>query len=202
VWEELANQGRYIVGGLLTGLEERPAGCYFDERDGLHAWLAMRVRAHEADGACQQAQDFVDAILSGAPGEVTRHRRFRVSVAARPSTERSWDRDKWRLAPRGGESLPRPIPWSHYELGADGLTLTVVWTTGKNKLERVGVAENLDRVRITVHERQPPLVTLAGGPCVSKPGRRIRRVTVALRKPLGLREVCDGFDALARPSAG
>lgn len=202
VWDELATRGRYQVGGLLTGLEERPAGCYFDERDGLRAWLAIRVRAHEVDGACQQGQDFVDAILSRAPGEVTRHRRLRVHVAARPSTERSWDREKWLLAPRGGESLPRPVPWSHYELGADGRTLTIVWATGRHKLERVGASENLDRAMITLHERHPPLVARAGTPCVSRPGRRTRRVAVTLRKPLGLREVCDGFDAQPRPIAG
>ncbi len=199
IWETLDNSDRYATNGLLPGLEGHPAGRYFDERDVVHAWLALRLRAHEADGARQRGQDFVDRILGCAPGEVARHRRLRVVVAAVPARERSWDRDKWLLAPRATDCLPRPVPWSACQRSADGMKLMIVWTSPSKQVERVDVAEDPDRVRVTVHERRPPLLTPGGTLSVSRAAKKPRQATVMLKRPLARREVCDGFDGLPRP---
>jgi hypothetical protein len=198
VWEKLDKPDDLPSSGLLPGLEGHPAGRYFDERDVVHAWLALRLRAHEAAGARQRGQDFVDRILSCAPGEVARHRRLRVEVSAVPARERSWDREKWLLAPRTADCLPRPVPWSACQPSADGLKLTIVWTSPAKQVERVDVAEDPDRVRITVHERRPPLLTPGGAISVSRVAKKPRQATVQLKRPLARREVCDGFDGLPR----
>lgn len=199
VWENLDTPGGYSAEGLLPGLEGHPAGRYFDERDVVHAWLALRLRAYEADGARQRGQDFVDRILSCAPGEVARHRRLRVEVSAVPARERSWDREKWLLAPRIAECLARPVPWSACHRSADGLRLTIVWTSPVKAADRVDVVETPDRVRVTVHERRPPLLTPSGALGVSRAAKKPRQATILLKRPLARREVCDGFDGLPRP---
>jgi len=199
VWESLETPGRYATEGLLPGLEGQPARRYFDERDVVHAWLALRLRAYEADGARQRGQDFVDRILGCAPTEVTRHRRLRVEVSAFPARERSWDRDKWLLAPRATEGLARPVPWSACQRSADGLKLTIVWTSPARQVDRVDVYEDPDRVRVTVHEPRPPLLTPGGALSVSRSAKKPRQATVMLKRPLARREVCDGFDGLPRP---
>jgi hypothetical protein len=202
VWEEIAAAGRRPAGSPPAGLEGQPAGCYFDEGGGVRAWLALRVRAHEAAGARQRGENFVDDLLSRAPGEVARHRRLRVAVTVAPATERSWEKGKWLRAPRATDRMVRPVPWSHYELAADGRTLTVVWMSGQKQLERVDTVEGPDRVMVTLHERHPPLLTPSGALTISRPVRRARSVAVALKRPLGRREVCDGFDAAPRSTAG
>jgi len=199
VWENLDDPDRYATHSLLPGLEGLPARRYFDERDVVHAWIALRLRAHEADGARQRGQDFVDRILSCAPSEVARHRRLRVEVSAVPARERSWDRDKWLLAPRATDCLPRPVPWSACQRSADGLKLTIVWTSVSKQVDRVDVAEDPDRVRVTVHEPRPPLLTPGGALSVSRLAKKPRQATVLLKRPLARREVCDGFDGLPRP---
>jgi hypothetical protein len=191
VWEELAEAG-------MPGLEDRPASYYFDGRGGVRAWAALRVRAHEADGARQRGQDFVDTILSRAPAEVSGHRGLRVVIRVAPAREKPWETGKWLLAPRAKERLPRPLPWSHYALDADGVTLTIVWMSTHKRLERVDVAEGPDRVMITIHESHSPLLTPGGALSVSRCARRTRRASVRLARPLGRREVCDGFDATVK----
>jgi hypothetical protein len=191
VWEELA--------GLdFAGVEGRPAHHYFDARGGVHAWAAVRVRAHEADGARQRGQMFVDSILSRAPHEVSGHRGLRVVVRAAPAREQPWETGKWLLAPRAKERLPRPVPWSYYEPSADGLSLGIVWTSTHRKLERVVVVDGLDQVIVTLHESCPPLLTPKGALTASRCAAHTRRVSVTLAQRLGRREVCDGFDALPR----
>jgi hypothetical protein len=192
VWEELAEVPP-------PGLEGRPAQYYFDDRGGVHGWAALRLRAYEADGARQRAEALVDIILSHAPSEVSGHRGLRVLVRVAPATEPSWDKRKWLLAPRATEKLPRPVPWSHYEVDDDGLSLRIAWNSRHRLLDRVDVAEDPDRVRITVHERHPPLLTPGGALAVSRCARRSHELTVRLAKPLGRREVCDGFDAATKP---
>jgi len=201
VWDEVSGPGRSVADDPPAWLEGRPAGCYFDERDGVHAWLALRLRAHEIDGALQRGQDFVDRLLSRAPADVAGHRRLRVSVSASPATQRSWEREKWLLAPRSGESLPRPVRWSHFEVDADGLIVTIHWSSAQKQPERVEAAENLDRVTITLRERRPPLICADGTPCVSKRAVKPLQTALRLHKPIGRREVCDGFDALPRSTA-
>ncbi|HEX3873956.1 MAG TPA: hypothetical protein VHW26_07405 [Solirubrobacteraceae bacterium] len=194
VWDRLADV-------TVPGLDDRPAHHYFDDRGGVHAWAALRVRAYEADGARQRGQDLVDAVLSRAPAEVSAHRGLRVLVRVAPATGGSWETWKWLLAPRAMERLPRPSPWSHYRIAADGLTMTIVWTSSQKRLDRVDVAENPDRVMVTVHERHPPLLTPGGVLAVSRCVRRAHSTIVRLAKPLGRREVCDGFDAAPRTPA-
>jgi hypothetical protein len=191
VWEELAATG-------MPGLDGGPASYYFDGRGGVRAWAALRVRAHESDGARQRGQDFVDTILSRAPAEVSGHRGLRVVIRVAPAREKPWETGKWLLAPRAKERLPRPSPWSCYELAADGVTMTIVWMSPHKRLERVDVAEGPDRVMITVHESHPPLLTPGGALAVQRCARRTRQATVRLARPLGRREVCDGFDATLR----
>ena len=195
VWAELARLE-------LPGLEGRPAHHYFDARGGVHAWAAIRVRAYEADGARQRGQAFVDAILSRAPHEVSGHRGLRVVVRAAPAREQPWETGKWLLAPRAKERLPRPVPWSHYEPSADGMTLGVVWMSTHRKLERVVVVDGVDHVIVTLHESCPALLTPKGSLTASRCATHTRRVTVGLAKPLGWRAVLDGFDAAVkqRPS--
>jgi hypothetical protein len=199
VWEGLDVPGRYSAEGLLPGLEGHPAAHYFDERDVVHAWLAFRLRAYEADGARQRGQDFVDRILSFAPSEVSRHRRLRVVVAAVPARERSWDREKWLLAPRSADCVTRPAPWSACQRSADDLRLTIVWTSNSKHVDRIDIAEDPDRVRVTVHERRPPLLTPGGALSVSRSAKKPRQATVMLKRPLARREVRDGFDGRPRP---
>jgi hypothetical protein len=194
VWAALADAD-------LPGVEARPAHCYFDDRGGVHGWAAMRVRAHEADGARQRAQAVVDGILSRAPPEVTGHRGLRVVVRVAPASGPSWETSKWLLAPRATERMARPVPWSHYEPAGDGLSLTIVWTSGRRQLDRVDVTENPDRVRITVHERHPPLLGAGGALAVSRCARRSTQQTVRLARPLGHRELRDGFDGGLRTRA-
>jgi hypothetical protein len=191
VWEELAAAG-------MPGLGDRPASYYFTGRGGVRAWAALRARAHEAEGARQRGQVFVDEILSRAPAEVSGHRGLRVVIRVAPAREQPWETGKWLLAPRAKERLPRPSPWSHYELAADGVAMTVVWTSAHKRLERVDVAEGPDRVMITLHESQPPLLTPGGALAVPRCARRRRQATVRLARPLGRREVCDGFDATVK----
>ncbi|HEY5196027.1 MAG TPA: hypothetical protein VIJ51_03265 [Solirubrobacteraceae bacterium] len=194
IWEEIA-------GTVLPGFEDRPAAYYFDGRGGVRAWAAVRVRAYEADGARQRGRVFVDDILSRAPAEVSGHRGLRVLVRVAHAREKPWETGKWLLAPRAMERLPRPSPWSHYEPGADGVTLTIFWTSTHKKLERVDVAETPDRVMVTIHEGHPPLLTPGGALAVSRCARRSRQATVRLRRPLGRREVRDGFDAALKSTA-
>jgi hypothetical protein len=191
VWERLAAAG-------MPGLEGQPASYYFDGRGGVRAWAALRVRAHESDGARQRGQMFVDAILSRAPAEVSGHRGLRVVIRVAPAREKPWETGKWLLAPRAKERLPRPSPWSHYELAADGLTMTIAWTSTHRRLDRVEVAEGPDRVMVTVHESHPPLLTPGGTLAVSRCARRARQESVRLARPLGRREVYDGFDATVK----
>jgi hypothetical protein len=198
IWASLDAPGRCAIASIVPGLEGQPARSYFDERGGIHAWLAMRVRAHEADGARQRGQDFVDGVLARAPQEVARHRRLRVEVAATSAIQRSWDRDKWLLAPRGADALPRPVGWSHYKLSSDGLRLTIFWPSAHAQPARIATAETVERVRITLYDRGPAVIGHDGCLVVPKTGRRTRRLTVELRKPVGTREVCDGFDGLRK----
>jgi hypothetical protein len=193
VWAELAHLS-------LPGLDGQPASYYFDGRGGVRAWAALRVRAHEADGARQRGQAFVDDVLSRAPHQVSGHRGLRVLVRVAPAREKPWETGKWLLAPRAKEHLPRPVPWSYYEPSADGLTLAIVWTSIHRKLEATSVNEGLDEVFVTLHERCPPLLTPKGSLTVLRCARKTRRVTVALAKPLGRREVRDGFDGSVKPA--
>ncbi len=198
VWDTLgtpssdARADPWLAGG------EQPAAWYFDVRGGVRAWLAVRVWANEVEGARQRGQAFVDDLLSRAPGDVARHRSLRVVVRAAPATERSWEKAKWQLAPRAKERLIRPVRWAACKLADDDLTLTLVWSSGEKRVERIDTDEGLDRVLISLHEHRPPLLTAAGERNTATLPRRTRRVVVVLRRPLGLRAVCDGFDGAAR----
>jgi hypothetical protein len=194
IWEGLSDLDLYADGRLLPGLVDGPARYYFDEGERLRAWLAAKVRGPNALSALRAGQELIDDIFARTGRGIANDPELQVSLVIEPAPDLSAFEVWEPPAPRSSESVTRPIPWSHYEPAADGLHLTITWSSGHAALERTNVTEEPERVTIALHERRAPLVLPDGMETGESLARSTRMVKVRLATPLGERTVFDAFD--------